>query len=527
MTPGWVRVCACALLFGVTVASRAEAQDLDGKALYDRWCAGCHGLEGGGDGPSAGTMLPRPRDFQMALYQIRSTATGELPTDGDILHVIDTGMPGTTMPGWEDVLNQDERLALVRYLKGLSYFFETLPPPEPIDFGRAPKMSEERVSEGREIYEQVECWQCHGQGGRGDGNSAPTLEDDYGFPIAAADLTENWRFTGGGSVEDIYRRVRTGMDGTPMPSTMTQSSDFVDPGAVTEDQLWSLAYYVRSLAPEEEPEVREVIRTNLLEDGALPSTVGDSLWDGVERYYIPLVGQIMVAPRWFNPRVDGIWVQALHDGRDLALLLTWNDPSNSPDSGWTEYAERILDVMEPKDEGAATKPGAGDQAVVQFPLSVPAGSERPFFLQGDARRPTYLWTWESGSQGAVEAVAKGMGTAEPQPGGSQVLQSDAAHVDGQWKVLLRRSLATEDAQGELQFPLNRAVPVAFQVWDGDNGEQGTQGAVSAWYFISLGEAVPLTVFVAPVLAGLLTLGLGLAVVSRAQQRALDPKETPG
>ena len=69
------------------------------------------------------------------------------------------------------------------------------------------------------------------------------------------DLTKNWTFNGGSSVEDIYRRLRTGLDGTPMPSF----SDLLDAGFMTDDQLWSLAHFVRSLAPEDEPTVQEVI----------------------------------------------------------------------------------------------------------------------------------------------------------------------------------------------------------------------------------------------------------------------------
>ena len=46
-------------------------------------------------------MLPRPRDFTKGVYQIRTTASGELPTDADIRRVIDDGMPGTAMPEWK------------------------------------------------------------------------------------------------------------------------------------------------------------------------------------------------------------------------------------------------------------------------------------------------------------------------------------------------------------------------------------------------------------------------------------------
>ena len=63
-----------------------------------------------------------------------------------------------------------------------------------------------------------------------------------------------------------------------------------------------------------------------------------------------------------------------------------------------------------------------------------------------------------------------------------------------------------------------AVPMAFQAWDGDNGEAGNRGAVSTWYFLALQEETPATVFVAPAVAMVLTAGLGLLVVARAQRR---------
>src|SRR5687767_14550984 len=86
-----------------------------GKATYDKWCAGCHGATGAGDGPAAAYMLPRPRDFTKGVYQIRTTASGELPTDGDIKRIIDDGMPGTAMPGWREMISASERDALVAY----------------------------------------------------------------------------------------------------------------------------------------------------------------------------------------------------------------------------------------------------------------------------------------------------------------------------------------------------------------------------------------------------------------------------
>ena len=83
------KLCVVALLM---VPASAVAQDADqGKVIYDKWCAGCHGDTGAGDGEAAAYMLPRPRDFTGAIYQVRTTASGELPTDDDMRKVIDKG----------------------------------------------------------------------------------------------------------------------------------------------------------------------------------------------------------------------------------------------------------------------------------------------------------------------------------------------------------------------------------------------------------------------------------------------------
>src|SRR5687768_15481310 len=91
-----------------------------GKVVYDKWCAGCHGATGKGDGSAARYMLPPPRDFTKGVYQIRTTASGEIPSDADIKRVIDEGMPGTAMPEWKSRLSEQERNELVTYLKSFS-----------------------------------------------------------------------------------------------------------------------------------------------------------------------------------------------------------------------------------------------------------------------------------------------------------------------------------------------------------------------------------------------------------------------
>ncbi len=93
-----------------------------GSQVYGKWCAGCHGDDGKGDGEGARHMLPTPRDFTGAVYQIRSTPNSQLPTDADLLRSIDEGLFGTAMPGWKSRLSDRQRRDVLAYIKTFSTF---------------------------------------------------------------------------------------------------------------------------------------------------------------------------------------------------------------------------------------------------------------------------------------------------------------------------------------------------------------------------------------------------------------------
>ncbi len=233
---------------------RSEEWIAYGKEIYERRCLGCHGVKGDGNGPAATFMYKfRPRDFTLGVFKFRLTPSNSMPTDGDLLRTITRGVRGTAMPPWH-TLPEKDRLASIQYIKyELSadrsdpaspylYFVEE-PPKPPLYIERTPPPSEEMVARGKEVWQQAKCWECHGQTGKGDGEKAPGLKDDWGFPIPPADLTTG-QFKSGPSVEDIFRTMSTGLRGTPMP-------DYSKP--LSEQDRWALAYYVVSLSAFTDP----------------------------------------------------------------------------------------------------------------------------------------------------------------------------------------------------------------------------------------------------------------------------------
>ena len=198
---GGLAVSIVAVLLTASAAERLTAQDTTkGKVVYGKWCAECHGVEGDGKGAAQRYMLPYPRDFTGAIYKVRSTATGNLPTDADLMHAIDEGLPGTAMPDWKDRLTKDERRDVMAYIKTFSAFFaDTSQHPQVLTYASEPGggTGAEALKVGRQFYDSILCRKCHGDQGRGDGPSAPTLKDDAGQPIFAANLQASWLFRGG------------------------------------------------------------------------------------------------------------------------------------------------------------------------------------------------------------------------------------------------------------------------------------------------------------------------------------------
>lgn len=189
----------------------------EGRAVYRSACASCHGTSGDGLGPAARHMNPAPRDFTSGVFKFRSTPSGALPTDRDLYRTVSQGVPGTWMPAWQKLLSERERWAVVEYLK-------TLVPDFALGFGgeEALPLSTQpsgsaTVREGRHVYLMLGCAKCHGVGARGDGPSAKTLTDDWDQPISPYDFTRGG-YKNGGRAEDLYRTLRTGLFGTPMPA---------------------------------------------------------------------------------------------------------------------------------------------------------------------------------------------------------------------------------------------------------------------------------------------------------------------
>jgi DMSO reductase family type II enzyme heme b subunit len=470
-------VVAAALAPATAFAQAGDANA--GKAVYERKCALCHGLKGDGQGPAAELLVPKPRDFTAGVYKIRTSAN-KIPSDRDLYDVITHGMPGTSMPAWE-VLPDKDRWNLVAYVKSFAAekFKEA---PKKLELPKEVASSDASIKRGKEMFEAIECHKCHGMAGRADGPSRPELKDDWGHPIAPANLTKRWTFRGGADRTAIATRLAAGVLGTPMPS-------FIDSVEKPED-IWHVTNYIASLGPDR-PAYSTLVTVNGV-DGVIPDDPNAEYWTKVAPNSIPLMGQVIVDPRNFNPAIDLVVVRGVYNDKEIAFHLTWDDPSQSA--------------------ADAAKKLAADGVALQFPAKLGPGNDRPYFLLGDDGNAVYQLRWEGGNAG--EVTANGVAHVKGLEGGEIV--SKTVYDNGQYRVVIKRPLAGKGDERPT-FQPSTFVPVAFQAWDGGAGETPTRMSLTSWYYLRLEPPQSNRRFVVPPVVALLTLVAMLLVVRAASR----------
>ncbi len=254
-----------------TVGNPSDLNLAKGQVVYQERCVQCHGVSGDGDGPAAKYLYPRPRDYRKGLFKFTSTPYGDRPLRSDLERTIHEGVRGTSMPAF-NLLPKDEIQAVLDYVLMLTHRGEfedglvnLADSEEAIDpalvdeeviprvsqrWEKAeslqvrphtppPKFTEEHVALGKQAFLTIGCAKCHGEDGRGQ--MADNIgKDAWGRTTRAADLTSGM-LHGGQQPTDIYRRIYSGINGTPMPSFASALQN-------QPDTIWHLVAYVKHVS---------------------------------------------------------------------------------------------------------------------------------------------------------------------------------------------------------------------------------------------------------------------------------------
>jgi mono/diheme cytochrome c family protein len=498
-----------------------------GERLYRGYCVQCHGEKGGGDGPAAKFLHPKPRHFGEGKFRLVSTVN-RIPSDQDLLFVLEHGMPGSAMFPFAH-LPESDRQVLVHYVRHLTRTAleerarqeaktsgEEIDPTElsedlarltkpgdvlalPADW---PESTPSSVARGRETYLKV-CAPCHGATSKGEG--VQEQKNDDGMPTRPRDFTRGI-FKSGRDPRRVYTRIRLGLPGSPMPALGegTPTGEVID-----------LVHYVLSLSDptlQARAEHKRTLLTARRIRGTLANALADKEWDSATA--VP----IAVTPLWWRDYEEpDLTVAALHDGETLAIRLSWHDRTRN------ETAVRPQDFE--------------DMAAVQLFK----GSPEPFLGMGATDKPVDVWLWNPSLQAkpanfadvdtiyphmsvdlypfekpeagprahspedqpldfitarkagnlrsepahgftASSLQAGGFGSSTLRPRLSQLVNARGIYQDkeGRWTVVFRRPL-TVPAEGGVTLAAGDKLSIAFALWDGAARDRNGQKLVSIWH----------------------------------------------
>lgn len=176
---------------------------VEGRTIYTKSCASCHGAAGLGDGPAGLRLTPKPAAIGSA-GQMRGVSPALT------FRILSVGIAGTPMVGYAGSLTAEQRWNVVAYVTSL-------------------RATRAQQLEGEGLFMQ-RCASCHGVAGASDGvlaRSLTTLPPEIG--------TMAWQVEH--SDDDIAAVVRQGIAGTAMPPS----------GDLTAAQTAAIVAYVRTL----------------------------------------------------------------------------------------------------------------------------------------------------------------------------------------------------------------------------------------------------------------------------------------
>ena len=262
--------------------------------------------------------------------------------------------------------------------------------------------------------------------------------------------------------------------------------------------------------------------------GELPVDPGDSLWRTASGLAVPLAPQVMAKPRIYESEIKELNVKALHNSKEIAFLLEWED--------LTEDSSIDIDKF-------------SDAVALEFPAHSING--RPHFAMGDRDNLVNIWLWKASWQkteeqrrlyamvddfaGGIEVdnpvsvkrrypvenlIANGFGSAtDLKKSPDQDIIAKGIRDGKRWLVVFKRSLSSQE-KSEVSFKEGAVTPVAFAVWNGSEGHAGGRKVVSTWYYVGLETEERIGTYIYPVIAFIMSAAIMTGIIFIIRKKRL-------
>ena len=236
------------------------------------------------------------------------------------------------------------------------------------------------------------------------------------------------------------------------------------------------------------------VRATLMTGGVPVDDPSAAAWSSAPPATFPMSPQVHWQNRIQEVTVKDVIVRALHDGKQVAVLVEYADPTQDPD----------------------------DAAALEFMV----GDKKAHFAHGQPMLqveggPVNIWFWKNKTAKAVDMNAKGFGTLKAQE--HQDVKAKGVYSNGTWKVVFSRDLSTGHAEEDVQITPGQFISIAFAVWDGrkdgagDLVEKGSQKAVSSWWYFRADASPDYSGYMYAAIAAALALGFQFVLIRKLKK----------
>ena len=236
------------------------------------------------------------------------------------------------------------------------------------------------------------------------------------------------------------------------------------------------------------------VRATLMTGGVPVDDPSAAAWSSAPPATFPMSPQVHWQNRIQEVTVKDVIVRALHDGKQVAVLVEYADPTQEPD----------------------------DAAALEFMV----GDKKAHFAHGQPMLqveggPVNIWFWKNKTAKAVDMNAKGFGTLKAQE--HQDVKAKGVYSNGTWKVVFSRDLSTGHAEEDVQITPGQFISIAFAVWDGrkdgagDLVEKGSQKAVSSWWYFRADAPPDYSGYMYAAIAAALALGFQFVLIRKLKK----------
>jgi hypothetical protein len=217
------------------------------------------------------------------------------------------------------------------------------------------------------------------------------------------------------------------------------------------------------------------------------------IWQTIPSLELELKHQITERP-WPKGFTPAVQVQAFHNGKDIFFKMTWED--NQADT--TAAIDTFVDgcaIAVPLD---AKAPVRSIMMGFSSPVNIwhwLANNDMQYWqgktgIEDVDTDFTYPFEKEEILSVSAPEVKSAVTDMVAQRAGSltlkdrQIVHGRGLWRDGNWNVILKRSLTTDDLQQDSQFSEGEQS-VSFAVWNGGKGDRGSRKSISEWVTLQI------------------------------------------